>query len=169
MAAQLVFPHRLERQIPLQQKGFEQFRDAQGNEKGFVGIHNSWWRQYTRKKNKETMNAELQTGQTLAELGHEVLYNMRLLNRKGGPVDMIWNGVPVELYTPKTGANLGRRSGVKLSGHQSDAYIIHLTEKPAAGHLDNLYFRCRDYVKRHKIGIYILHDYGKPKLEEVNI
>ncbi len=122
---------RLVRQYELNRQGFVMIRDAVDNDSGFTAVHMSWYQAWTHSKKqvRKTFKDEFNTGELMAELGYESLFTRNVQNLKGGPVDMIMNGVPVEIKIPQS-FNPRRFEKIFLRGiTQSETVLIHQTQE----------------------------------------
>ncbi len=167
---------RLRNQIELQKRGFVQIRDAETNDVGFSAVHQHWHRRFTTTRNKELqreMKTEYDAGKKLAELKYEALYDIREKNNIGGGVDVILNGVPMEIKTPtkfnaKTVWNRIAKSKNKEGVYQSDDYIINLKKQMSDPDYQKLINKIKKwYVGHDDTTVYILQNFKPTTLEEV--
>jgi len=166
---------RLKRQMELGNQGFAMFRDSRTNDRGFAALHGSWinaWKG-SRKPLKNEFKTEFEAGLILADLGHESLFDRRVLNNLGAPVDIILDGVAMEIKTPvkfnaKTVWNRIVKSKNKAGIYQGDEYILNLTEPMTDEMRRELLTKISKWYKGHgDKTIYILHHYEPFELEEI--
>jgi len=158
------------RQAELGAEGYVEFIDAESNDEGFVALHRGWRTRYNDFPDgtdvRKYMKDELRVGQALKETGSEALYTRTEDNRKGGDVDVIWDGRNTEIKTPeKFHAGALNRP---LKANQSDNFIVAL-EQPLGDDEPEAYNRLHTWMLNNpEKEVWVLH-YYRDELEKVEL
>lgn len=148
--------------------------NAVENDRGWVGMHQSWTRARGQVKGRvlDEFQAEYEAGRVLSELGHVAVFDRRILNNHGGAVDVILDGLPMEIKTPvsmtaASGYNRLAKSKNVAGVYQSEAYILNLTAPLSKLEHRRLSGKISKWKSRHpEMSVYFLHNYGEQPLFE---